>query len=302
MKELCDSFGIEKRRSSPYHPEGDGLAERTIQTVKQLLRCKLQDRQMETEQWPIVLSEVRSNYNSLPNNSTKFEPNELMFGVRFRAQAGVSLGDPAETAEQTVGPREHSEETQFRLAQLHQRAMQNSSEARGSSKLYYDQGKKDSDVRAGDYVYLRKEVRNSSLDLLYDGPFLVIDRRGVNVLLKMEGGDQTVHLNRCKKCVNGEQTSDAVRTSAAPSIASGTPGTSDDAAAAAEDLPQPQEPVTSRGGESGETSRGVVMNYLSPTVTDRGNIGELGDNVQPRAGPERRYPSRIRRQPQFLIF
>ena len=251
---------------------------------------------------PIVLSEVRSNYNSLPNNSTKFEPNELMFGVRFRAPAGVSLGDPAETAKQTVGPREHSEETQFRLAQLHQRAMQNSSEARSSSKLYYDQGKKDSDVRAGDYVYLRKEVRNSSLDLLYHGPFLVIDRRGVNVLLKMEGGDQTVHLNRCKKCVNGEQTSDAVRTSAAPSIAGGTPGTSDDAAAAAEDLPQPQEPVTSRGGESGETSRGVVLNYLSPTVADRDNIGELGDNVQPRAGPERRYPSRIRRQPQFLRF
>ena len=295
MSQLCDSFGIEKRRSSPYHPEGDGLAERTIQTVKQILRCKLQDRQLETEQWPLILSEVRSNYNSLPNNSTKFEPNELMYGVRFRSPAGVSLGDPADTAEQTVGPLVHSEETQFRLSQLHQRAAQNSSEARASSKLYYDRDKRESDIQPGDYVYLRRAVRNSSLDPLYDGPFLVIVRRGVNVLLKMESGDQNVHLNRCKKCVNRELIPDSRCAPTAPSVVSAYPGTSD---AAAEAPTQPQEPGPSRRGEGGETSRGVVLNYVPPSVAHRDNVSELGDSAQ--AAAERRYPLRTRRQPQFF--
>ena len=31
---LCKDLDIEKRRSSPYHPEGNGQAERRVQTVK----------------------------------------------------------------------------------------------------------------------------------------------------------------------------------------------------------------------------------------------------------------------------
>ena len=39
MNELCEQLGIKKRRSSPYHLEGDGQAERSVQTVKALIRC-----------------------------------------------------------------------------------------------------------------------------------------------------------------------------------------------------------------------------------------------------------------------
>ena len=33
--------GIKKKRSSPYHPEGDGQSERGIQAIKQIMRCIL---------------------------------------------------------------------------------------------------------------------------------------------------------------------------------------------------------------------------------------------------------------------
>ena len=39
INELCEQLGIKKRRSSPYHPKGDGQAERSVQTVQALIRC-----------------------------------------------------------------------------------------------------------------------------------------------------------------------------------------------------------------------------------------------------------------------
>ena len=36
---LCTELGIEKWRSSPYHSEGDDQAEHSVQTVKAILQC-----------------------------------------------------------------------------------------------------------------------------------------------------------------------------------------------------------------------------------------------------------------------
>ena len=36
---LCHRLGISKLRSSPYHPQGDGQAERSVETFKQAMRC-----------------------------------------------------------------------------------------------------------------------------------------------------------------------------------------------------------------------------------------------------------------------
>lgn len=48
VRQFCSDFNVKKRRSSPYHPEGNGLAERCVQSAKQLLRCLLADRKMQT--------------------------------------------------------------------------------------------------------------------------------------------------------------------------------------------------------------------------------------------------------------
>lgn len=52
IRELCAKYGITKLHSSAYHPEGDGEAERTIQTFKQTMRCILEERQLLSTNWP----------------------------------------------------------------------------------------------------------------------------------------------------------------------------------------------------------------------------------------------------------
>ena len=47
MQEICTTLGIEKRRSSAYHSQGNGFAERNIRSVKDMLRAVLLHRRLQ---------------------------------------------------------------------------------------------------------------------------------------------------------------------------------------------------------------------------------------------------------------
>ena len=47
VREMCKKYGIKKRHTSPYHPEADGIAERQIGQVKQVIRCLTLERSLE---------------------------------------------------------------------------------------------------------------------------------------------------------------------------------------------------------------------------------------------------------------
>ena len=51
---LCHRLGISKLRSSPYHPQGDGQAERSVETFKQAMRCLLEERHISVTDWPTL--------------------------------------------------------------------------------------------------------------------------------------------------------------------------------------------------------------------------------------------------------
>ena len=55
VRELSAKFGVEKRHSSPYHPQGDGQAERGVRNVKQIMRCILNERKIENNSWDLLL-------------------------------------------------------------------------------------------------------------------------------------------------------------------------------------------------------------------------------------------------------
>ena len=80
VRALCEELSIEKRHSSPYHPQGDGLVERAIGQAKQVARCLTLDRNLPKESWPDILPEVAFYCNNAENSSTKFSPQQLMFG------------------------------------------------------------------------------------------------------------------------------------------------------------------------------------------------------------------------------
>ncbi len=74
---FCTKYNIRKVRTTPYHPQGNGLAERTIRTIKEMLALTVNSSH---DNWDDTLSEVVFSYNNTVHSSTGFAPNQIIFG------------------------------------------------------------------------------------------------------------------------------------------------------------------------------------------------------------------------------
>jgi transposase InsO family protein len=77
FKELCRVIRTVKIHSSAYHPQTNGLVERTNRTFIGLLRCLTGE---ETGLWHEWIQHAEMAYNSAVHDSTGFTPHYLMFG------------------------------------------------------------------------------------------------------------------------------------------------------------------------------------------------------------------------------
>ena len=69
--------GIKAKMSSAYHPQTDGVSERTNKTVEQCLRFQIERNQ---KNWKHPLPRIRFQMMNMVNKSTKFTPFQLRFG------------------------------------------------------------------------------------------------------------------------------------------------------------------------------------------------------------------------------
>ena len=80
IKKLCKELLIKKRRSSPYHPEGNGSAERAVGLLKSRMSAMCEARQMPIADWDLLVSETTLLINSQRNKSLGYPPFKLVFG------------------------------------------------------------------------------------------------------------------------------------------------------------------------------------------------------------------------------
>jgi hypothetical protein len=193
IRDICNAWSIEKRHSSPHHPECDGLAERTVQTSKQIVRCLTAERELAHSHWPGLLAETAFVINSRSNESTKVSPHELFHGTRLRS--------PADSQSAAVEENEmiSAKDVVDSVGNCVARAKANQFEARERMKSLYDRGKQHCAISFGDEVLIDNKYRQSALDPLFVGPFRVLWRKGVNVcIIDSSGNQKVVHLNRVK--------------------------------------------------------------------------------------------------------
>lgn len=138
MKQLHQQLGITAVRTSPYHPQTDGLVERFNQTLKNTLRKFVTDTGRDWDKWlPFVLFA----YGEVPQASTGFSPFELLYG--WQVQGPLDLLKKA-----WIAPADKTEERSIvnfilemrnRLERYREEAKENLLLAQVSQKKWYDQ-------------------------------------------------------------------------------------------------------------------------------------------------------------------
>lgn len=80
FKQYCLKKSIKHITVSPYHPKGNGLAERFVRTFKDRMKASRNSSQNQASR----LNNFLFSYRNTPHNTTLKSPNEAMFGRRLR--------------------------------------------------------------------------------------------------------------------------------------------------------------------------------------------------------------------------
>ena len=80
-EELCKILGIKQLQTMPYHPQTNGLVERSQQTIMCMIRKLGEDKKAD---WPSHLAEIAHAYNATRSTVTGYSPHYLMFRCRPR--------------------------------------------------------------------------------------------------------------------------------------------------------------------------------------------------------------------------
>ena len=93
MQELCLFCGAHKTRTTPYHPESDGMVERFNRTLPMMLVMFAGENR---DDWDDLLPAVMMAYRSSVHESTGFSSYQLMFGEEctLPKDVGIPRQDP----------------------------------------------------------------------------------------------------------------------------------------------------------------------------------------------------------------
>ena len=86
MKKLCGNLNIDRIKTTPYHPEGNGVVERMHGTLGSMLTKAAKEGHGWVEQIPFALFALRA----APNRDLGFSPFELTYGRKVRTPPGHS--------------------------------------------------------------------------------------------------------------------------------------------------------------------------------------------------------------------
>ena len=88
MQELCIMGGLHKTKTTPYHPESDGMVEHFNRTLLMMLAMFAGENR---DDWDDLFPAVMMAYRSSVHESTGFSPYRLMFGEECTLPMDVGL-------------------------------------------------------------------------------------------------------------------------------------------------------------------------------------------------------------------
>ena len=200
LQELYTVLHIRRIRTTPYHPQTDGLVERFNGTLKSMLR-KFVGR--SGKDWDEYLPYLLFAYREVPQESTGVSPFEMLYGRRVRGPLDVIregwTGEGSDGGIYTPQVLEMRD----RLEQMREVVNERALKAQERQKEYYNRKTVRRTLSVGDEVLVLLPNKHNSLKLEWMGPYKVKRQVGeVDYEIEMAGrkkDTRVYHVNLLKK-------------------------------------------------------------------------------------------------------
>ena len=208
LAELYRLLHVKALRTSPYHPQTDGLVERFNQTLKEMLRKTAQE---DGKDWDKLIPYVLFAYREVPQESTGFSPFELLYGREVRGPLDVLKETWERSPKSDDSVVSHVLVMRERMEQMATLVQNNLEKAQKSQKEWYDRHARQRKFEAGDQVLVLLPTTTSKLTARWQGPYAIVKCVGkVNYLVNMQDRrkrHRVFHVNMLKKwCVPSSNT------------------------------------------------------------------------------------------------
>ena len=201
MNQVYDLLKIRKLRTTPYHPQANGLCERFNGTLKTMLRKFVA---AEPEIWDEYLPYLLFAYREVPQAATGFSPFELMFGRNVSGPLQLLhdswVGDEESQEEGVV---QYVVEMRRRLQLMTEHVDDNLAHAQDVQKEWFDQRARVREFQSGDRVLVLLPTASNKLQAEWRGPYVVVRKSSpVDYVVntgKRRRREQNLHVNLLKK-------------------------------------------------------------------------------------------------------
>ena len=198
--EMCKLLHVKKTRTTPYHPQSDGMVERYNKTLLSMLRTLVDDNQRN---WDELLPYVLMAYRSVDHETTGCTPNYLMLGREVSTPLDISHEMP--TSIKAIPQNQWAWELKEKLETAHTLVRKQTSQAMKRQKSIHDRKLSWQKFSPSDevYVYFPRYQTGQSpkLTQFWKGPFKVEEKVSdltFKVNCGQKGKPQVIHVDRMR--------------------------------------------------------------------------------------------------------
>ena len=200
LAELYRLLHVKALRTSPYHPQTDGLVERFNRTLKSMLRKTTAE---DGKDWDKALPYVLFAYREVPQSTTGFSPFELLYGRAVRGPLDILREAWVANERSDESVISHILAVREKLANAAELVNDNSTRAKARQKQWYDRNARSREFQPDDQVLVLLPTSTSKFLAQWRGPYRVIRRIG-QVDYEVDMGDhrkrlRVFHVNMLKK-------------------------------------------------------------------------------------------------------
>lgn len=172
VTEMCQLLNIKKTRTTPYHPQSDGMVERFNRTLEMQL-SKFADHNQKD--WDVHIPYLLMAYRSAVHETTGCSSSRMMLGRELRLPTDLMFVRP----EQVLPACDHTQTLQERLERVHEFARLHMKCTTDRMKDRYDLPEETQQFESGDAVWLHNPQRRKGLSPKLQRPW-----QGLYVVIK----------------------------------------------------------------------------------------------------------------------